>query len=270
MKDIELLSEKRFDEVKELFIKYDIGLSEKCILLYANAFEILSRIVNHKLSTKEIFEVYIFLSEWLEKEQYHNWYLEKHYPEEYIISVIGWMEIKFSWIDKLTEEEKKLFVIILNRGHRVVADYESETINDRRVHMGFEKEFSVKAKLNFIRNRESDDETYGYSIENPVRLWSYSAIYTYLKNLRYKGEEIEAVSCGVWHNSNNYRVGKFDIYLLKGKLKSKSEKIATIYIDGNSNAVEAFAPKGFALAEDMINIGSILGLTRDNLYGRRK
>ena len=107
MKDIELLSEKRFDEVKELFIKYDMGLSEKCILLYANAFEILSRIVNHKLSTKEIFEVYIFLSEWLEEYGADKEFFE---ADEFYIRYVRMLEIKFSCMDKLTEEEKKLFV----------------------------------------------------------------------------------------------------------------------------------------------------------------
>lgn len=255
MKYIELLSEKRFDEVKELFIKYDIGLSEECTLLYANAFEILSRTVNHKLSTKEIFEVYIFLSEWLEE---HDYYCRFCQAEWIVRCAVDRFEIDCSYMKKITEEERNAFVAVFKIGHRVAAKYESETINALREYMSFEKEFSVKAILNFIRNRESYDETYGYSAENPVRLWGYHSVQKYLGNLRYKGEKIKAVSCGVWHNSDNYRVGKFDIYLLKGKIKSKSEKIATIYIDGNSNVIEAFAPKGLALVEDMINSASIL------------
>lgn len=252
MKDIELLSEKRFDEVKELFIKYDIGLSEKCILLYANAFEWLSRVTHGKLSTEQLLRVYVFTSEWLEEHIYNC-----HSKDEKSISkIIEWLEICCDSKGRLTDKEKEEFAVIFDKGYGI-AEYKCKQ-------EGFTE---------MIVNRIVDKslcETYGYTIEDPVELWDKFAVNRYLRNLRYNGEEVQAIPFGVWHNSNNYKVRKYDIYLWKGIFRKKREKIASIYINVYSNAIHTVAPKGFTLNESMMNVGSVLGLTRNDLYGKRE
>ena len=58
-----MLREKRYEEVKNIFEEKGVDLTENDIKLYANAFEIIAHYVNHKLTTREIMEVYDFLSD---------------------------------------------------------------------------------------------------------------------------------------------------------------------------------------------------------------
>lgn len=253
---MKLLSEKRFDEVKELFIKYDVGLSSYSdIMLYANAFEIISEFTHHKLTTTDIFHAYDFISDVaLNKRMDIIAHVAK---EDRIRVMVRMLEECPETKGKLTVEEKVAFAYCVNLGEctRILDEEAGMTHNGIVLFDSFEH---IKAEFEYEKAEFPKrfviadcptrfDETYGYSMDNPINATSVRTSYLYLNSLRYQGKKIEYKRICSSKNNCGKIIDKYDIYAKKGLFKNKSVKVATIYINSYCDEMPKVAPKGFTL-----------------------
>lgn len=256
MKDVELLSEKRFNELKELFLKNDVGISEDSdIILYANVFEIISEFTHHKLTTTDIFYSYDFITDVAQNKRTD---IIAHVAKEDRIRVmVRMLEECPETKGKLTIEEKVAFAYCANLGEctRVLNEETDMTHNgivlfDSFEHIKAEFEYEKKiypGRFKIILSEARFDDTYGYSIDNPINATSVMASYFYLDRLRYNGKKIQHKRRGAFRNINNIAIDKYDVYVKKGLFKNELVKVATIYINANGHDMPKVAPKGFTL-----------------------
>ena len=108
-----LLNEKRFAEVKLLFEKENLPLSEREIKIYSNVFEIISIYIHNKLTNEEILHAYDFLSDVMLNNRPDIAYVAK---VDRIRVAVALMETIPETKGKLTEDEKLAFAYCIFTG----------------------------------------------------------------------------------------------------------------------------------------------------------
>ena len=91
-------------EARALFKENSIQLGERDIFLYGNAFEIISSLIHGKLTTREIFEAFDFLSDLILNKKHQYGFIRR---DDRIKAQIQIMEEIPQIAGKLTPEEKE-------------------------------------------------------------------------------------------------------------------------------------------------------------------
>ena len=88
------------------------------------------------------------------------------------------------------------------------------------------------------------DETYGYSLDNPISVVSIGAAYFYLNMLRYNDRPIQFERIGSFSSSVADFVDGYEIFTEEG---GETVKVATLYINSYAYEMSDKAPLGFTL-----------------------
>lgn len=253
---MEILNTQRFEKLKTIFKERNINLSLNDISIYSNVFEIISQFVHHKLTDEEILGVYDLLSDVIKNDRPD---IVAHVSKNDRIRVqVRLMEELPETKGKLDLDEKIALAFCIYLGECTqIYDEEKNSMHNGIVlfdsfehiqsELDYEKEqFPSVYKLD--KPEIKFDDTYGYSLENPINTTSIDASYYYLTKLRYNGSPIIYERIGSFGNSKNDTIDGYDIFIEKKTLFGKKTiKIATLYINAYCDGMPKVAPKGFEL-----------------------
>lgn len=252
-----MLSEKRYKEVKNIFEEKGVGLTENDIKLYADVFEIIAHYVNHKLTTREMMEVYDFLSDVILNRRPD---IKIHVDKKDRIKVQVALMDKISFIrNKLDLEEKIMLAFCIYLGECIrVYDEESDEVKNgvvlfksvESIELEFEQCKSINPSLFEIVTDNSVNENredFGYCKSNPVLTVSVGDAYNYLARLVCENKNVTYSRIeSVW-GDNGHILDKYKITITSGMLFFKKSTDYTIYIDSYAASTSTKAPKPFSL-----------------------
>lgn len=251
-----IISQTRYESIKQLFIANEIDMSDREIGIYANVFEIISYFVNGKLTDEEMFMAYDFLSDLIvDKLPKYAVHVPK---EDRIRAQVRFLEELPYTAGKLTDEEKIGFAYCVWTAVclRVLDEENDCTCNgivlfDSIEHIENNYKHDLEERPDFFSIEKQElviDDEYGQKIEKAINTTSVSMSYAYLDHLRYQGKPIKYKRMGSCVNSAGKMVDKYLIYTEKKTLFSKKQvDITYLYINGYCNSTPKVAPKGFTL-----------------------
>lgn len=253
---MELLSQKRYDDVNQLLQDNGISLDDENRRWLSNTFEIISSFVQNKLTTAEIFSVYDLLSDVMKNSRPDIVvYVKK---EDRIRVAVGLMEELVETAGKLTEDEKVAFAFCIMTGECTQVFDEEQGVIRSGVTL-FDSFEHIKQELLYAMSTDPDrfdmkkvefviDERYGFTVETAVHTTSVRAAYTYLASLRYNGQSVVFDRIGSFGNNAGQLVDGYKIFVEKKGLFSKKKfEVATLYINSYCQDMPKVAPKGFTL-----------------------
>ncbi len=268
---MKILNLERYEDTKVLLDESQYDFSDADIVLYANAFEIISKLTGNKLSNKEIFYLYDLIGDVMVNLRPD---IIEHVDQDDRIRVaVKLLEKLPETKDKLTTEEKLAFAFCVKFGELTqVYDKKENTIKngiaffDTYEHI--KKEFEYERaelpslyeindfKMNklIIKIIDNDDvildDNYGLSVETPVLMTSVFESYKYLNGLYYNNRPIKYKRICSMSDSKNGIIDKYEIFYEKKRfLKSKIVYITDIYINAYSLKAFYVPPKGFTIKQ---------------------
>ena len=251
-----MLNAERYSSIAAIFRDKGIQLSDRDVMLYADAFEIIAFFLKEKLSNEEMVCVVDFLSDVITNKAPHvvafvpkNDRLRVQYPL---------MEKMAATKDKLTSREKEILAFCVywmtcvqvydekyntvvsglvdfkSTGH-VLSLYKKEKAN--------RPEFFPEIKI----EPDVDKTTYGLSIKNPIRLTSVADEYLYLNRLRFNNSLVEYERKGSCRSENGHMIDVYTLTLANKKFLSHKKVSVELYIDAYSDVEIIQPPAGLSL-----------------------
>ena len=244
---MKLLNEKRYDELYPLMCDF---LKPEDIMAYSNVFEIISLFTGGKLTTKEIFTSYDFLSDLVQNKHPEIAILSDE--KESIPAAVRAMEGLDETRWRLTMEEKEAFAYCIRTCELyVICDAKTYTIHSCIIEFdSFEKiktRYEEEKKHHpeeFVREDNKSIGKFGFSPDNPVRATSIMAGEFYLRKLRYNGTPVTFKRIGSTAGGTDGIQDLYELYYLSERGKVQKCKI---YVDPYAFEDSTEAPEGFTL-----------------------
>ena len=251
-----MLNEERYRSIRRIFERMELQLSERDMELYADAFEIISQFLHHKLNDIQLVKVVDYLGDVITEKATH---IVSHVPKSDRLKVQYVLLEKIPPTKgKLNQEEKELLAFCVYWMNCVqVYDEEQDTIvtglrdftSVDKIRALYEDEKTRRPDFFALWKPKPtvDETTYGLSLDNPIRVKSIPVAYEYLNRLRYNGQPVHYERIGSFEGGNK---GLVDGYTLtttqRGFLKKKTVN-TVIYIDPYSDWNILLPPPGFEI-----------------------
>ena len=252
-----MLSENRYIEVKNVFAKRGIKLTESDIRLYADVFEIIAYYVNDKLTTREIMEAYDFLSDVILNRRPD---IKVNVSKKERIKVQVALMDKIPFIgDKLDLNEKIMFAFCIYLGE-CMRVYDEETNQETNGIVLFKSVEKIRAEFEDYKsfnpglfditmdnsaNEEKPD--FGYSIDNPILAISIGDAYKYLARLKSEEGTVTYSRLGSCTGNNGHILDLYKVIVTKRIWFKKKSQEYMLYVDSYADKTSAKAPKLFRL-----------------------
>ena len=252
-----MLNKERYHYIDSIFKSQGIQLSNEDVMLYADALESIASLLNSKLSDEEMVGVVDFLGDVITGKVPA---VAVHVPQnERLMVQYPLMEKMVATKGKLTPTEKEMLAFCVYWMNCIqVYDEENDTIVSGLVDFtSVEKilslyEYEKKQRPAFFSGASPspvvNKETYGQSLENPVRVTSVSDAYAYLNMLRYNGQPVPYVRIGSFSGKDGHLVDKYALTITQRKFLSKKQVQVDIFIDAYATEAIILPPPDFTLA----------------------
>lgn len=252
-----MLNAERYQSIDAIFKSRGIELPDKDVVLYADAFEIIASLINSKLSDEEMVRVVDFLGDVITGKAPH---VVAHVPKSERMNVqYPLMEKMTATRGKLTATEKELlaFCVYWMNCVQVYDEERAITVSGLVDFTSIEKilslyEYEKKQRPAFFSGASpspvANKETYGLSLENPVRVTSISDAYAYLNMLRYNNQPVPYVRIGSFSGKDGHLVDKYVLTITQRKFLSKKQVQVDIFIDTYATEAIILPPPEFTLA----------------------
>lgn len=252
-----MLSEKRYVEVISVFEEKGIELTDEDVRLYADVFEVISHFTNNKLTSREMIEVYDFLSDVVLNRRPD---IKIHVEKKDRIRVQVALMDKIPFIgDKLDLNEKIMFAfcVYLSECTRI---YDEKTNKETNGIVLFESVESIECEFEeyksfnpslfdiVVDNRLNEEkEDFGYCKNNPVLTVSVGDSYNYLSRLTSDSGKVMYSRVGSCAAENGHILDMYNVTVIRKKLFVKKRQDYKIYIDAYADSTSQRAPKPFRL-----------------------
>ena len=252
-----MLNKARYHSIDSIFKSQGIQLSNEDAMLYADAFEIIAFLLNSKLSDEEMVRVVDFLGDVITGNAPH---VVVHVSKSERLRVqYPLMEKMTATRGKLTPTEKELlaFCVYWMNCVQVYDEERAIAVSGLVDFTSVEKILSLyeyekmQRPAFFLGTSPSpvvNKETYGLSLENPVRVTSVSDAYAYLNMLRYNGQPVQYVRIGSFSGKDGHLVDKYALTITQRKFLSKKQVQVDIFIDAYATEAIILPPPDFTLA----------------------
>lgn len=234
----------------------ELQLSEQDMELYADAFEIISQFLHHKLKDIQMVKVVDYLGDVITGKATH---IVPHVPKS------DRLKIQYILLEKipptrgkLTQEEKELlaFCVYWMNCIQVYDEDQDMIVTGLHDFTSVEKirtlyEDEKMRKPDFFAPWEPkptvDEATYGLSLDNPIRVKSISTAYAYLNRLRYNGQPVSYERIGSFEGRNGGIVDGYMLTTIQRGFLTKKTVYTDIYIDPYSDWNILLPLPGFVL-----------------------
>ena len=251
-----MLNIERYRSIASIFKTRGIRLSDEDVVLYADAFEIIASLLNNKLADEEMVRIVDFLGDMITAKSPHgiarvpkDERLRVQYPlMEKIKAIKGRLTPKEKellafcvyWMNcvQVYDEERNVVIsglVDFTSVEKIVSLYEYEKIQRPSF-------FSAKKPQPVVNK-----ETYGLSLDNPVRVTSISDAYAYLKMLRYNNQPVPYARIGSFSGKDGHLVDKYVLTVTQRKFLSKKQIQVDIFIDAYATEAIILPPPEFTL-----------------------
>ena len=251
-----MLNLKRYHSIDSIFKTMNIQLSDRDVMLYADAFEILATFLDNKLSDLEMVKVVDFLGDVITgKVPRVAFHVSK---DERIKVQYPIMEKMTETKGKLTNQEKEMLAFCVYWMNCIqIYDEERDIVVNGLVDFTSVEKIAALYKAEkerrpaFFATEKTkpviDRTTYGLSLENPVRLTCIPDAYAYLNNLKYDNKPVEYSRLGSFSGKDGHLVDKYVLTVTQRKFLCKKTIQTVIYIDSYSDEAVIMPPHGFIL-----------------------
>ena len=252
-----MLNIERYRSIDSIFKAQGIQLSDEDVMLYADAFEIIASLLNGKLLDEEMVRVVDFLGDVITGKAPH---VVAHVPKsERLRAQYPLLEKIAATKGKLTSKEKELlaFCVYWMNCVQVYDEERAITVSGLVDFTSVEKilslyEYEKKQRPSFflaVKPRpQINRETYGLTLDNPVRVTSISDAYAYLNMLRYNNQPVPYVRVGSFSGKDGHLVDKYTLTVTQRKFLSKKQVQVDIFIDAYAMEATILPPPEFTLA----------------------
>lgn len=252
-----MINVERYHSIDAIFKSLGIRLSDIDVILYADAFEIIAVLLNDKLTNEEMVRVVDFLGDVITGKVPA---VAAHVPKnERLMVQYPLMDKMAATKGKLTSTEKELlaFCVYWMNCVQVYDEERAVTVSGLVDFTSVEKilslyEYEKKQRPAFFSGASPspvvNKETYGLSLENPVRVTSVSDAYAYLNMLRYNGQPVPYVRIGSFSGKDGHLVDKYALTITQRKFLSKKQVQVDIFIDAYAMEAIILPPPDFTLA----------------------
>ena len=252
-----MLNRERYQSIDAIFKLRGIELPDEDVMLYADAFEIIASLLNGKLSDEEMVSVVDFLGDVITGKALH---VVVHVSKgERLRAQYPLMEKMAATRGKLTPTEKELLAFCVYWMNCVqVYDAEREiTVSGLVDFTSVENilsiyEYEKNQRPAFFSGVNSkpviNRETYGLTLDNPVRVTSIPDAYAYLNMLRYNNQPVSYVRVGSFSGKDGHLVDKYVLTITQRKFLSKKQVQVDLFIDAYATEAIIFPPPEFLLA----------------------
>lgn len=245
-----MLSEKRYESLKEILGEVKIQIPEEQIKEYTKIIDYIAHVTENKFTDMEMVAIYAVLGDIVEGKEPQMALIAK--SDDIIPTLVRIMEELPLTKGKLTMEQKlriafceRAITGVHEQPEGVVFDW-FDTVEDAEKQFDFFRE-TMPSWFKVSDAPIINKAKYGFSADEPILTTSVRASSIYLSRLAYNGKAIIYERVGSCSGKNGNIVDKYRVYQEKGFLFKKKAFICDLYIDAYSSKQPDLAPRGFTL-----------------------